>query len=195
MKTFFAAALISLAGVATAQLDAIPQCALSCFLGPLSSDGCSELTDFKCHCGKFDTLVASVTPCVQKACSASDQAAVITGVENTCKAAGVTVTAPNLSSTAPPTSASSAAASSAASSVSSKVSSVASSASSAVSSAASSAASRISSSVANATSSTPTGSTPSASTTSGAAQFPGAAARFAPGVGIVGAALAAVFVL
>ncbi|PZC94251.1 GPI anchored CFEM domain containing protein [Pyrenophora tritici-repentis] len=87
MKSFTIASIIALASVASAQLDNIPSCALNCFIGPLTSDGCSALTDFKCHCQKGGQLLSQVQPCVEKACNPSDQAAAISAVESTCKAA------------------------------------------------------------------------------------------------------------
>ncbi|OCK97775.1 CFEM-domain-containing protein [Cenococcum geophilum 1.58] len=101
MRTSFAAIAFALASVATSQLANIPSCALNCFVSALTTDGCSGLTDFACHCKKTD-LIPSVTPCVQAACSAADQAKVITAVEGTCASAGVTI------SVAPATSAASA---------------------------------------------------------------------------------------
>ncbi|EUC45555.1 hypothetical protein COCMIDRAFT_95299 [Bipolaris oryzae ATCC 44560] len=95
MKTFTIASIVALASVASAQLDNIPQCALSCFVGPLTSDGCANLTDFACHCKKGDTLLAQVQPCVQKGCEAADQAKAIAAVESTCQAAGVPITIPD----------------------------------------------------------------------------------------------------
>ncbi|KAA8625559.1 GPI anchored CFEM domain containing protein [Pyrenophora tritici-repentis] len=94
MKSFTIASIIALASVASAQLDNIPSCALNCFIGPLTSDGCSALTDFKCHCQKGGQLLSQVQPCVEKACNPSDQAAAISAVESTCKAAGFTGGAP-----------------------------------------------------------------------------------------------------
>lgn len=91
MKTSFAAIAVALASVASAQLADIPSCALQCFIDALSSDGCSSLTDFACHC-KETSLIPTVEPCVQKACSAADQAKVITAVEGTCASAGVPIT-------------------------------------------------------------------------------------------------------
>ncbi|KAF1837263.1 CFEM-domain-containing protein [Decorospora gaudefroyi] len=95
MKSFTIASIVALASVATAQLDNIPSCALSCFLGPLSSDGCAELTDFACHCEQGATLLAQVQPCVEESCEAEDQAATISAVETTCEAAGVPITIPD----------------------------------------------------------------------------------------------------
>ncbi|KAF2704538.1 hypothetical protein K504DRAFT_461301 [Pleomassaria siparia CBS 279.74] len=104
MKTFTVTAFAALAAVASAQLDNIPGCALSCFLTPLGSDGC-DFSDFACHCKGATALFASVVPCVQKACSASDQAATISAVESTCAAAGVPVQVPVASSAPPATTA------------------------------------------------------------------------------------------
>ncbi|OCK86488.1 CFEM-domain-containing protein, partial [Lepidopterella palustris CBS 459.81] len=89
----FAAIALALASVATAQLANIPNCALNCFVNALTTDGCSGLTDFACHCKKTD-LISNVTPCVQAACSADDQAKVITAVEGTCASAGVPISVP-----------------------------------------------------------------------------------------------------
>lgn len=101
MKTFTIASIVALASVATAQLDNIPQCALSCFIGPLTSDGCQNLTDFACHCKKGDQLLAKVQPCVQSSCSTADQRSAIAAVESTCKAAGVPITIPDTNAPAP----------------------------------------------------------------------------------------------
>ncbi|ORY13523.1 hypothetical protein BCR34DRAFT_599872 [Clohesyomyces aquaticus] len=189
MKTFAAAAFIALASVASAQLDNIPSCALSCFLATLTADGCSSITDFACHCKKSDSLFASVTPCVQKACSAADQATVITAVEGTCKAAGVPITVPQPSSAAPVSSAApstSASPASSAAAVSSAASYAASSAASAASSKASSLASVISSALATPTHSG-NGTAPTASPSP--SQFTGAAAPQATrAAGIIAAA-------
>lgn len=118
MKTFAAATIIAMATVATAQFENIPQCAVACFVDPLTNDGCSALTDFKCHCEKSDSLFASVTPCVQGACTAAEVSTVISEVEKICADAGVTVKVPTPggSSTPAPSAQSSAAPSSAAAS-------------------------------------------------------------------------------
>ncbi|EON61203.1 hypothetical protein W97_00415 [Coniosporium apollinis CBS 100218] len=91
MKTFTVLAL--LATVASAQLPNIPTCALQCFLGALTSDGCSSLTDFACHCSKTD-LIPKVQPCIQTGCSAEDQAAVMKAATEACAAAGVPIAVP-----------------------------------------------------------------------------------------------------
>jgi len=183
MKTSFAAIAVALASVASAQLADIPSCALQCFIDALSADGCSSLTDFACHCKKTD-LIPTVEPCVQKACSAADQAKVITAVEGTCASAGVPITI----STPAASAASSAPASSAAAASTPAASSAPAGYSSApVSSAAAS--SKPSSSAAG------TGSlvtaTPSSNGTIATAtpsQFTGAAAQATQAVGIVAAA-------
>lgn len=53
-----------------AQANVSPK--LNCFVTTLTTDGCSGLTDFACHCQKTD-LVSKITPCVQAACSVADQ--------------------------------------------------------------------------------------------------------------------------
>ncbi|KAH7085753.1 hypothetical protein BKA63DRAFT_26261 [Paraphoma chrysanthemicola] len=194
MKTFAIASIIALASVASAQLDSIPQCALSCFLGPLSSDGCSSLTDFKCHCEKGASLLASVQPCVQGACSAADQATTIAAVQKTCQDAGAPINIPNPSGAASSAAASaSQAASSAAASASAAVSSAAGAASSAVASAVSSAASRASSAANSATSAAGSAVASASATPS---QFTGAAMPQATqAVGLLGAAALAMLAL
>lgn len=120
-------ALALVAAVANAQtLPNIPSCALSCFVTALSSDGCSSLTDFACHCAKT-TLIGTITPCVQKACDAADQATVLQDVQSTCQSAGVPISIPasitasvsasSSSSAAPTTSAPSSSAAASSSSV------------------------------------------------------------------------------
>ncbi|KAL2130386.1 hypothetical protein VTI74DRAFT_6531 [Chaetomium olivicolor] len=91
MKTSFAAIALALASFAFAQLPNVPYCAITCFIDALSTDGCSSLTDFACHCEKTE-VVAEVMSCVQGACTAHDQAKVITAIESLCGSAGVAVT-------------------------------------------------------------------------------------------------------
>lgn len=177
MKTFQIASIVALASVATAQLDNIPSCALNCFVGPLTTDGCSSLTDFACHCKQGASLLGKVQPCVQGACTADDQAATISAVEETCNGAGVPIVIPSAGSVV--ASATSAAAS-AASSAQAEASSAVEAASSAVASAASSLAGVVTSAIASATGNSTVSAmpTPSASVsqfTGGAPQATGAA--------------------
>lgn len=65
-------AALAVTGLASAQIPNVPSCSLQCFLKSLSSDGCSDLTDFACHCTK-PQLPKEITPCVEKACSEADQ--------------------------------------------------------------------------------------------------------------------------
>lgn len=105
----FSHALVALAAAsfASAQLDDIPSCALSCFTEALGGDGCSKLTDFKCHCGKTE-LVDKVVPCVKKDCDKDGQSSASAAVVSVCKAAGVPISVPPIggdddSSSAAPT--------------------------------------------------------------------------------------------
>ncbi|KAJ5643416.1 GPI-anchored CFEM domain protein B [Penicillium longicatenatum] len=96
----FSHALIALvaAGLANAQLPDVPACSLNCFVSALTSDGCSTLTDFACHCAKTQ-LISDITPCVEKACKIADQASVSNIVVSQCSAAGVPISvAPILTS-------------------------------------------------------------------------------------------------
>lgn len=207
MKTFAVASIIALASVASAQLDNIPSCALNCFITPLTTDGCSGLTDFACHCKKGTELLATVQPCVQKACSAEDQAATISGVESTCAAAGVPIEIPDSSSAvssaaASATSAAASATSAAASSAAASASSVISQASSAVESAASSLSSVIASAISSAHSAASShvatassNGTASATASSTVSQFTGAAAQATQAAGLLGAAALALLAL
>ncbi|KAF1972957.1 CFEM-domain-containing protein [Bimuria novae-zelandiae CBS 107.79] len=206
MKTFVPALFVALAGVASAQLADLPQCSLQCFLTALGSDGCSQLTDFKCHCEKSDTLFSSVTPCVQKACTADEQAEVITGVQKTCAQAGVTISVPVPSAAATTKAPESSAAESSAEATESSAESTKAPESSAAESSAPAATSSYeaeptSSEVAPA-SSVSVAPSPSANGTVGTAapvpttsEFPGAASRIGAAAGLVGAAALAVFAL
>ncbi|KAK2736453.1 hypothetical protein FQN55_001629 [Onygenales sp. PD_40] len=109
----FSTTLIALvaAGLANAQLPDIPECALNCFVEALTTDGCSALTDFECHCKKPE-LPGKITPCVEKACEPADQSAVSDLVEEQCSAAGAPIDLPPIgggddkpttSAAAPPT--------------------------------------------------------------------------------------------
>ncbi|KAJ4341842.1 hypothetical protein N0V87_001507 [Didymella glomerata] len=211
MKSFALTSIIALATVASAQLDNIPSCALNCFIGPLTSDGCSGLTDFACHCKQGAKLLSSVQPCVQGACKAEDQATTISAVESTCKQAGVPIEIPNASSAvASATSAAASAASSAGGAASSAVesatsaaaskassaASAASSAASAASSAVESAASKVSSALASVTSAAGSAaSSGAAAASSSVSQFTGGAAQATQAAGLLGAAALAILAL
>jgi hypothetical protein len=199
MKTFTIATFVALASVATAQLDNIPSCALNCFVGPLTSDGCASLTDFACHCEKGAQLLSQVQPCVEGACNAEDRAAAISAVESTCAAAGVPIVIPDASSAAASVtsavSSAAASASSVASSVASEASSVLSEVSSAVESAASSVAAEVSSIVATRTPTASGAASASGAPSSSVSEFTGAAAQATQAVGILGAAALAMLAL
>ncbi|KAF2833523.1 CFEM-domain-containing protein [Ophiobolus disseminans] len=200
MKTFAIASILVLASVASAQLDNIPSCALSCLIGPLTSDGCSALTDFKCHCQKGASLLATVQPCVQGACSAADQATVISAVQSTCAGVGVPINIPNASGAASSAVASaSQAASSAAASASQAASSAAASVISSVLSAASSQAASVSSVIASRASGASTAVASASATfnrpSPSASQFTGGAPQATKAAGLLGVAAIAMLAL
>ncbi|CEJ62238.1 Putative CFEM domain protein [Penicillium brasilianum] len=95
-----AAAALGAVAIVSAQLSSIPQCSLNCLTTALGADGCSELTDFACHCQKTG-LVAQVVPCVQQACDVADQQAVSNIVVSLCSGAGHPVSVPPVESTGP----------------------------------------------------------------------------------------------
>ncbi|KAJ5990203.1 hypothetical protein N7499_010730 [Penicillium canescens] len=103
----FSHALIALvaATLANAQLPNVPACSLNCFVTALTTDGCSELTDFACHCQKT-SLVGTITPCVQKACEVSDQISVSNAVVEQCSSAGHPIVVPPIETTSASSSAS-----------------------------------------------------------------------------------------
>ncbi|KAJ5135632.1 uncharacterized protein N7515_004910 [Penicillium bovifimosum] len=78
---------IAAAGLASAQLPNVPRCSINCFVSALTSDGCSQLLDFKCHCQKPE-LVTTITPCVEAACGYNDRVSVSNIVVAQCSSAG-----------------------------------------------------------------------------------------------------------
>ncbi|KAK2767681.1 hypothetical protein FQN54_003839 [Arachnomyces sp. PD_36] len=91
----FSLAFLALAAssLVAAQLPPVPQCSLNCFSSALTSDGCSGLTDFKCHCQK-PALKQKITPCVKEACSKADQSKVSNVVVSVCKSVGEPIQLP-----------------------------------------------------------------------------------------------------
>ena len=187
MKSFTVATFVALAAVATAQLPEVPQCSLNCFIGPLTSDGCSQLEDFKCHCQKADSLFAAVTPCVKKACTPEEEAEVISKVKDTCAANGVTVSLPAEGGSATPTPTPSASASAAPSS----------SPSASATTTETTTAAGTTTTMASSGMPTPSGNgtVPTGTPSPPASQFPGSAARATQAVGVMGAAALAFLAL
>jgi cell division septation protein DedD len=104
MKFSLAVALAAATSYVSAQdLSSIPSCALSCLVPAVSSVGCSP-TDFKCSCGKSSQLNAAAAPCIQSACSASDQTKANTALEDICSKAGVPITLPPVGGASTPAS-------------------------------------------------------------------------------------------
>ncbi|EEQ30068.1 hypothetical protein McanMca71_000397 [Microsporum canis] len=93
MKFSQAVVALAAATVVSAQLPDVPPCSLSCFVDALGSDGCSDLTDFKCHCSKAE-LPSKITPCVKAACPVEDQIKVSNAVVDQCSKAGNPISIP-----------------------------------------------------------------------------------------------------
>ncbi|RAK86310.1 CFEM-domain-containing protein [Aspergillus costaricaensis CBS 115574] len=93
MQLFHTLLVLLASTLATAQLPNIPSCSINCFISAFQHDGCSQLTDFACHCQKPD-LPTTITPCVQKACNVADQSAVSSEVVRQCSIAGHPISIP-----------------------------------------------------------------------------------------------------
>ncbi|EPS45776.1 hypothetical protein H072_156 [Dactylellina haptotyla CBS 200.50] len=79
-------------GVTVAQLDALPQCALSCALSSLSGTNCNG-TDFACICNA-SSFIDSLVPCTRNACSASEFDQTVAAAQGLCSSAGVDLRLP-----------------------------------------------------------------------------------------------------
>ncbi|KAI9884727.1 MAG: hypothetical protein M1823_003471 [Watsoniomyces obsoletus] len=154
MQLIIASVFAGLLALASAQttpnLAGLPSCARACVGTSVNVPGCQGL-DIRCICSNRDFL-NNISCCIQRSCSAEEQASTIRFASGLCATAGVNVpteaTCPSGSASASPsptTTGASASASSAVSSASSVLSSRVSSASSAVASATSEAGSRASS--------------------------------------------------
>ncbi|GKZ24079.1 hypothetical protein AbraIFM66951_008892 [Aspergillus brasiliensis] len=93
MQLFHALFILLAGSFVTAQLPNIPSCSINCFISAFQHDGCSQLTDFACHCQKPD-LPNTITPCVQRACNVADQSAVSSEVVRQCSMAGHPISIP-----------------------------------------------------------------------------------------------------
>ncbi|CAI7639101.1 CFEM-domain-containing protein [Penicillium manginii] len=100
MRLAAAAVVLGAGAITSAQLSNIPQCSLNCLTSALAVDGCSELTDFACHCQKTG-LVEQVVPCVKQTCDVTDQQAVSNVVVSLCSGAGHPISVPPVDSSAP----------------------------------------------------------------------------------------------
>lgn len=89
MKSVYAIAFAAVAAVASAQLDDLPPCALTCLTGGLSETGC-DITDFACACSNEEFVSASAA-CIQSSCDADAQQAALAGAVALCKSAGVDI--------------------------------------------------------------------------------------------------------
>ncbi|KAJ5494616.1 hypothetical protein N7463_010703 [Penicillium fimorum] len=104
MRLTSAIVVLAAGAIARAQLSNIPQCSLTCFTSTLGGDGCSELTDFACHCQK-PGLAAEIVPCINKACDVTDRLAVSSLVDSLCSGVGHPVSIPAVDTSAPTTTA------------------------------------------------------------------------------------------
>ncbi|PYH96608.1 hypothetical protein BO71DRAFT_320467 [Aspergillus ellipticus CBS 707.79] len=97
MQLSHAFAILLASTFANAQIPSVPPCSVNCFVTAFQVDGCSQLTDFACHCQKPE-LVKVVTPCVQSSCNLEDQSAVSTQVIHECSLLGHPISIPPVGS-------------------------------------------------------------------------------------------------
>ncbi|KAF2399220.1 hypothetical protein EJ06DRAFT_522744 [Trichodelitschia bisporula] len=85
---FSIVALLSLASVGlAADITGLPYCSLTCFQDAIKAAGCdSNDTICQCTTGK-DKITKEVTPCILKACSSADAAAVAPASASICSKA------------------------------------------------------------------------------------------------------------
>lgn len=65
----------------------LPQCALTCFVTGLLTDGCANETDFACHCGT-GKIMEKAAACVKQGCGTKDGSDAMKKVEAACSAIG-----------------------------------------------------------------------------------------------------------
>ncbi|KGO74509.1 Extracellular membrane protein, CFEM domain, fungi [Penicillium italicum] len=104
MRITAAITVLAAGAIARAQLSNIPRCSLTCFTSTLGGDGCSELTDFACHCQK-PGLAAEIVPCINKACDITDRQAVSSLVVSLCSGVGHPISIPAVDTSVPTTTA------------------------------------------------------------------------------------------
>jgi len=75
------------AAVSAQDVSDLPSCSIACFAAAVQASGCSA-SDTVCQCttGK-DKITASVTPCIEKSCSADDAAKVQSAGNAICASA------------------------------------------------------------------------------------------------------------
>ncbi|EWC43952.1 hypothetical protein DRE_01304 [Drechslerella stenobrocha 248] len=106
MKTSTVIAVVAGAALATAQLDRLPTCALSCAISSIGESGCSP-TDIACVCSAA-SFQAGILTCIQRpgGCNAQEIQDTVAAAGVLCAQAGVTLTPPGgaPTTTSPPSS-------------------------------------------------------------------------------------------
>ncbi|ETI28855.1 hypothetical protein G647_01307 [Cladophialophora carrionii CBS 160.54] len=101
---FFSIAAVSISTLlhlaASQDLSTLPSCAVTCALNAIGGTGCAA-TDAACVCSATSFLT-DVQACISTACSAADQAATLAFAQQYCGSAGITITLPTASASAPP---------------------------------------------------------------------------------------------
>ncbi|EXJ64907.1 hypothetical protein A1O7_01246, partial [Cladophialophora yegresii CBS 114405] len=101
---FFSVAAVGISTLlhfaASQDLSTLPSCAVSCATSAIGSTGCA-ITDAACVCSA-SSFLTGVQSCISTACSPTDQAATLAFAQQYCGSAGVTITLPTASASAPP---------------------------------------------------------------------------------------------
>lgn len=100
-STVIAAAVVGVTAVsAQAGLAGLPACALNCAIPALTTTGCAA-NDVRCICSNT-AFISSLTPCVQRDCSAKEFETVLAAATALCLESGVTLSPPSPTSTPSP---------------------------------------------------------------------------------------------
>ncbi|KAF3290986.1 hypothetical protein TWF970_000242 [Orbilia oligospora] len=89
---FLTSCIFLLVAPAIAQLDQLPQCAITCSIPTLQDTGC-EATDFTCIC-QSNKFIGNLVPCIQETCTESESEQTIQAAQALCASAGVTLSIP-----------------------------------------------------------------------------------------------------
>jgi hypothetical protein len=92
MKTSAILTAVAGAAIASAQLNQIPTCALSCAISSIGGSGCAQ-TDIACICSA-SSFLTGILSCIQGSCSPAEIQQTLAAAQVLCADAGVTITVP-----------------------------------------------------------------------------------------------------
>ncbi|KAF3911140.1 hypothetical protein AA313_de0207731 [Arthrobotrys entomopaga] len=94
MKTSTILSVVAGAALASAQLDKLPTCALTCAISSIGTSGCAQ-TDIACIC-KASSFLTGILSCIQApgGCTPAEVDQTVQAASVLCAQAGVTITPP-----------------------------------------------------------------------------------------------------